>query len=176
MSSNEHHEPFIKNWKQFAAVCTVALLGTIFIIIILASGIASSTRSTADIDAYKPESIAARIKPVAMLEIKGAPGSKPLKAGAEVYAAQCSACHAAGVAGSPKFGDNGAWAARIKTGYEALLTSALKGKGSMAAQGGGDYEDAEIGRAVIHMANASGGKFEEPKAAAPVAAAPAPAK
>lgn len=111
-----------------------------------------------------------------MLEVKGAPGSKPLRAGAEVYAAQCSACHAVGAAGAPKFGDSGAWAARIKTGYEALLTSALKGKGAMAAQGGGDYEDAEIGRAVVHMTNAAGGKFDEPKSAAPVAATTASGK
>jgi hypothetical protein len=44
-----------------------------------------------------------------------------------------------------------------------LLTSALKGKGAMGAQGGGDFEDFEIGRAVVHMTNAAGGKFAEPK-------------
>jgi hypothetical protein len=38
----------------------------------------------------------------------------------------------------------------------------------MGAQGGGDFEDTEIGRAVVYMANASGGKLAEPKA--PVAA------
>jgi cytochrome c5 len=92
-----------------------------------------------------------------------------LKSGEEVFKAQCAACHAAGVAGAPKVGDAGAWGARIKSGYEALLTSALKGKGAMGAQGGGDFEDAEIGRAVVYMANASGGKLAEPKA--PVAAA-----
>jgi cytochrome c5 len=58
-----------------------------------------------------------------------------------------------------------AWAPRIKTGYETLLNSAVKGKNAMGAQGGGDYETLEIGRAVVYMANASGGKFEEPKAA-----------
>ena len=34
----------------------------------------------------------------------------------------------------------------------------------MAAQGGGDYEDLEIGRAVVYMANKAGAKFAEPKA------------
>ena len=47
----------------------------------------------------------------------------------QVMAAQCSACHAAGVAGAPKFGDHAAWEPRIKAGYESLLNSALKGKG-----------------------------------------------
>jgi hypothetical protein len=33
----------------------------------------------------------------------------------------------------------------------------------MGAQGGGDYEDLEIGRAVVYMANAGGAKFQEPQ-------------
>ena len=51
------------------------------------------------------------------------------------------------------------------------MNSALKGKGAMGAQSGGDFEDLEITRAVVYMANASGGKFEAP--AAPAAAASA---
>jgi hypothetical protein len=35
----------------------------------------------------------------------------------------------------------------------------------MGAQGGGDFETLEIGRAVVYMANAAGAKFEAPKAA-----------
>ncbi|MDQ3270656.1 MAG: c-type cytochrome, partial [Pseudomonadota bacterium] len=115
--------------------------------------------------------VAQRIQKVGMVDIRDA--NRPLKAGAEVYAAQCAACHAAGVAGAPKFGDAAAWAPRITTGYEALLTSSLKGKGAMGPQGGGDFEDAEIGRAVAHMANAAGAKFAEPQRAAAVATAPA---
>jgi len=80
-------------------------------------------------------------------------------------------CHEAGVAGAPKFGDAAAWEPRIKTGYDALLNSALKGKGNMAAQGGGDLSELEIGRAVVYMANAGGASFEEPKAPAPAASA-----
>jgi len=87
-----------------------------------------------------------------------------LKSGEEVYKAQCSACHATGAAGAPKLGDSGAWSARIRTGVDALLNSALKGKGAMAPQGGGDHSDVEIARAVVFMANAAGGKFAEPKA------------
>jgi hypothetical protein len=32
----------------------------------------------------------------------------------------------------------------------------------MGAQGGGDFEDFEIARAVVYMANAGGAKFPEP--------------
>ena len=84
--------------------------------------------------------------------------------GKALYAAQCAACHEAGLVGAPKFGDAGAWGPRLGQGFEALVNSALKGKGNMGAQGGGDHSDLEIARAVAHMANAGGGKFEEPKA------------
>jgi cytochrome c5 len=120
-------------------------------------------------DADRAQGVAARIQKVGMVEIRDA--NRALKSGEEVFKAQCTTCHTAGVAGAPKFGDAAAWGARIKTGYEALLGSALKGKGAMGAQGGGDFEDSEIGRAVVYMANAGGAKFAEPKAA--VAAAPA---
>ena len=99
-----------------------------------------------------------------------------LKTGEQVYQGQCVACHGAGVAGAPKFGDAAAWGPRIGSGYEALLNSALKGKGAMAAQGGGEFSDFEVGRAVVYMANKGGAKFDEPKApAAAASAASAPA-
>ena len=47
--------------------------------------------------------------------------------------------------------------------------SALAGKNQMPKQGGGDFSEVEIGRAVVYMANKSGAKFAEP--AAPAAAA-----
>jgi hypothetical protein len=41
----------------------------------------------------------------------------------------------------------------------------------MGAQGGGDFDDFEVARAVVYMANAGGAKFDEPKKpAAPEAA------
>ena len=91
-----------------------------------------------------------------------------------------------GVSGAPKFGDAAAWGPRLAQGYEALLNAALKGKGAMAPQGGGNFSDVEIGRAVVYMANQAGGKLAEPAApadaasaagaaAAPAAAAPTPA-
>ena len=69
-------------------------------------------------------------------------------------------------AGARKFGDAGAWGARIKQGFDTPVNSALKGKGAMGAQGGGDFSDVEIARAVAYMANNGGAKFEEPKAPA----------
>ena len=41
----------------------------------------------------------------------------------------------------------------------------------MGAQGGGEFSELEIGRAVVYMVNAAGGKLEEPKAPAAAASA-----
>ena len=112
------------------------------------------------------------IKPVGQLNFKDASAPRVLQTGEQVYKAVCASCHTSGAAGAPKFGDIGAWSARLKTGYEALLNSALKGKNAMGAQGGGDFDDFEIARAVVYMANGSGGKFAEPAKAA--VASPAP--
>jgi cytochrome c5 len=110
-----------------------------------------------------------------MVQVKDASDLSTLKTGEQVFAAQCTTCHTAGLVGAPKFGDEAAWAPRIKTGYDALLHSALAGKGQMGAQGGGDFTDLEIGRAVVYMANKGGAKFDEPKPPAAGASAPAAA-
>ncbi|RZU01140.1 c-type cytochrome [Rivibacter subsaxonicus] len=190
-----HHEPNhegpIRTPKQLILAVLFSFLVPIFGIVLLVNYVYHQSSAPAGSDALGPEAVAARIQPVGQVVVKDLSDAGALKTGEQAFNAQCAACHAAGLAGAPKLGDAAAWGPRIKTGYEALLTSALKGKGAMGAQGGGDLSDLEIGRAVVHMANAGGAKFEEPKApaaagaaapaataapvAAPVAAAPAPA-
>ena len=119
----------------------------------------------------RAKAVAARIQKVGTVAMGDA--NRPLRSGEEVFKAQCTACHTAGVAGAPKFGDAGAWAPRLGAGYAALLNSSLKGKNAMGPQGGGEFNDLEIGRAVVYMANAAGGKLAEPAAPAPTAATPA---
>lgn len=173
--AHESHTGPIKTPAQLLWTSFFAFIAPIFIIIGLVMYVTSAQKPAAG--AVDPElATAMRIQRVGSVELRDA--NRPLQAGAAVYTAQCAACHAAGLAGAPKFGDAGAWGSRIATGYEALLNSALKGKGAMGAQGGGAFSDVEIGRAVVHMANAAGGKFAEPQAAAaeaaPVAAEAAP--
>lgn len=169
MAEHDEHSSFIKTPKQLITIVLLAFVVPIIGIVMVVQLVVN--RPHADPKALGSEAVAARIQPVGRVEIKDVSDPASLASGEQVYQAQCVACHGAGVAGSPKLGDEAAWAPRLKTGYEALLTSALKGKGSMGAQGGGDFSDIEIGRAVVHMVNQAGGKFEEPKApAAPVAA------
>jgi cytochrome c5 len=173
------HEGPIKTPKQLILAVFFSFVIPIIGIVLLVKFVVSDPRPAAGSDALGPEATAARIMPVGQVALNNTSGPKVLKTGEQVYAAQCSACHTNGLAGAPKSGDVAGWADRLKTGYDALLTSALKGKGAMAAQGGGAHSDVEIARAVVYMANKSGGKFDEPKveaAAAPAAdAAPAAA-
>ncbi len=173
--SSDHDTP-IKTPQQLITVIALSFIVPIIVIVLLVSYVNSQKRVGSGTDSAAAKAVEQRIKPIANFELRDASAPRALRAGEEVYKAQCTACHAAGAAGAPKFGDAAAWTARIKTGYEALLTSALKGKGAMAAQAGGEYSDEEIGRAVVYMANGSGAKFADvaPKAAAPAPDAAAP--
>jgi cytochrome c5 len=163
MSDNQHEEAHtgpVKTPKQFLLAVGYSFVLPIFIIIGLVYYVTADNKPQAG-STNTPEAIAARIQKIGTVEIRDA--NRELKAGADVFKAQCAACHVSGAAGAPKLGDKAAWSSRLGKGYEALLTSSLKGKGAMGAQGGGDYEDLEIGRAVVYMANEAGAKFSEPK-------------
>ncbi len=170
--SADHQDGPIKTPGQVLGTVFFSLVAPIFIIIGLVYFVVSYAKpggSGGELGGLTPAEFAKgvemRIAKVGTVEVRDA--NRPLTTGEAVYKAQCIACHGAGVAGSPKFGDASAWAPRIKTGYDALLNASLKGKGAMGAQGGGDYEDAEIGRAVVYMTNAAGGSFPVPDRAKP---------
>jgi cytochrome c5 len=112
--------------------------------------------------------VAERIAPVGKVAVAGQDNSalapaKPAEAapaadlgGEEVYNMACVACHGAGVAGAPKYGDKGAWTARIAKGMDTLNEHAIKGfqgqTGFMPAKGGRtDLSDKSILNAVEYM-------------------------
>jgi len=168
MSDNSHdqhedHSGPVKTPKQMLLLSLASFIIPVFIIIGLVSYVTSANK-TAPGAADAEKSLAKRIQKIGAVEVRDA--NRPLKAGQEVYTAQCAACHAVGAAGAPKFADAGAWAPRIKQGLETLVTSSLKGKGAMGAQAGGDFNDTEIARAVVYMTNNAGAKFAEPQAPA----------
>ncbi len=175
MSDNSHEEEHtgpIKTPKQLLITVFFSFVAPVIIIIGLVYFVVSDNKPAAGAVNLE-KAIAARIQKVGAVEIRDA--NREMKSGEEVFKAQCTACHTTGAAGAPKVGDAAAWGARIATGLEALTNSALKGKNAMAAQGGGNFEDIEIARAVVYIANASGAKFEAPKGPAAAASAPAAA-
>lgn len=91
---------------------------------------------------------------------KAAAPAKPKIDGAAIYGQACVACHGAGIAGAPKFGDKAAWAPRIKQGMPLLYEHSLKGftgkSGMMPPKGGRmDFSDDQVKAAVDHMVAAA---------------------
>ena len=166
-NDDEVHTGPIKTPKQLLIATFLAFVVPVFVIIGLVFYVTSAPKPLAG-TVNMEKSVSERIQKVGTIEIRDA--NRPLRAGAEVFKGQCSACHAAGVAGAPKFGDAAVWGPRIRTGVDALVNSALKGKNAMPPQGGGDFSDVEVARGAVYMANAAGAKFAEPKAPAAVAA------
>jgi cytochrome c5 len=88
-----------------------------------------------------------------------APATADTGAGKALYSAACVACHGAGIAGAPKFGDKAAWAGRIAQGQATLYEHAIKGfqgkAGVMPPKGGSSAPDADVKAAVDYMVASS---------------------
>jgi cytochrome c5 len=182
VSVHDQHSSFIKTPQQLIVVVVLAFLVPIIAIILLVQLVTS--RPSADPAALAPEAVAARLQPVGKVEFGAAGasgGGAGARSGEQIVKTTCATCHQAGVANAPKLGDAGAWGPRIKQGLNALVASALKGKGAMPPKGGdASLSDEELARAVVFMANQAGGKFKEPAAGKPApaqqSAAAAPAQ
>ncbi|MCW7540407.1 c-type cytochrome [Aquabacterium sp. A7-Y] len=76
--------------------------------------------------------------------------------GKKIYGNVCAMCHAAGVAGAPKPGDQADWSARVGQGKDLVYKHAIEGftgaKGMMPARGGSaSLTDEEVKAAVDYM-------------------------
>jgi cytochrome c5 len=189
---HDSHSSFIKTPKQLVITIVLAFVVPIFGIILIVQLVLH--RPSADPNALTPESLAARIQPVARVEFGAPTAAAGARSGEAIVKTTCATCHEAGVANAPKIGDAKSWAPRLKEGLKGMLANAIKGKGAMPPRGGDtSLTDDEVARAIVFMANQSGGKLKEPAApkeaakpatpqqqaqvqAAPAEAKPAPAK
>ncbi len=157
-------------FKSFSGLIA-AIVALTVILFIAAQFIGGKTdkASEATVDA---KAVAERIKPVGEGTVGAASPASPnpvMEAiipsanaagaddkGKKIYDASCMACHAAGVAGAPKFGDKAAWAPRIAQGNDTLYTHAIKGfqgkAGMMPAKGGNaSLKDEDVKASVDYM-------------------------
>ena len=145
----------------FGAIAGVVMLVSLFMPAKTEDAATVATAPVAAADATQ------NIAPVATVEVEQAAIIKVSLSGEEMVKNNCAMCHAAGMMNAPKIGDKAQWAPRIAQGYETIVKHAIEGIRSMPARGGNPaYTDFEMARAVVHMANASGAKFEEPKESA----------
>jgi len=136
-----------------------------------------ATNLTSEVSDYKPEELVLEnIQPVGQVYIAGqnepegtiaaevvvadgaagdAAAAEP-KSGEQVYNGSCMACHGTGAAGAPKTGDAGAWAPRIATGMDKLLSNAINGLNAMPPKGlCMSCSDTELQAAVEYMVSQS---------------------
>lgn len=162
----------------YVALGSIALIIGIMLMVQLAVG-SYGIRSRTGEPAMAANAVAKRIAPVAHLAMDPkapSPATAPVAAtkapavapvampaptktaaapavgGKAIYAAACSVCHTAGIAGAPKLGDKAVWTARLKDGKPALYASAIKGKGAMPPKGGNTaLPDADVRAAVDYL-------------------------
>jgi len=152
-----------------------ALVALTIVLIILARVVSKSpVEATREADTDYQKELVSRIGPVARVAIAGqdnsalappTPAAAPAAAaadlgGEEVFNQACVACHGAGVAGAPKFGDKVAWAPRVAQGLDTLHKHALSGfqgkNGFMPPKGGRtDLSDKSVMNAVDYMVSKS---------------------
>ncbi|WP_348700410.1 c-type cytochrome [Duganella fentianensis] len=167
--AHNEHESAIKTPKQLIAAVIGFFAVVILGIVLLVQYVTTDKLTGRGSNSQEPDEIAARLAPVADngFTLKDASGPKVLQSGEAIYTSTCAACHGSGAAGAPKFGDAGAWGARIAQGFDTLVKHANEGLRAMPAKGGNpELADVEIARAVAYMGNSAGGKFKEPEAPA----------
>ena len=166
MAEHDEDSSFIKTPRQLITIVVLAFLVPIFGIVMLGHLVVD--RPHADPAALTPEAIAARLQPVGKLEFAAAAGAGAVRSGEEVVKVVCGACHLTGAAGAPKIGDKAAWAPHLKHDLQHLIEGANKGVNAMPPRGGleaGPAGDLELARAIVYMANRSGGSLKEPATA-----------
>ena len=150
--SASHDRTFFDTFLLVLGILVGVTIGLIIIARIIAANTSVANRAE---DPMFLQQVEERIQPVARVAIAGQDNSSlapPAAAaavaataaadltGEQIYNQACVACHGAGVAGAPKFGDKAAWAPRIAQGMDTLHTHALQGyqgkAGYMPPKGG----------------------------------------
>ncbi len=159
----EEHSSPIKTPKQLIIVILLAFLVPIMLIAMLSQLVTTGFDASKNNPALSDEAIARRLKPVGDVEVVDASAPKVDKTGKEIVETVCGACHTSGALNAPKIGDRAAWGKLIAEGLPRIKQDAIKGIRQMPARGGNpDLSDIEIERAIVYMADQSGGKWIEP--------------
>jgi len=175
MSAEKANKSLIKTPRQLIVVVVLGFVVPVLLVALVAYLVVTGSKTIGNNQsALEASAVAARIKPVADVAFAepGGGAAKAAQTGEQIVQQYCAACHTTGAAGAPKIGDKASWATRIRSGLGQMLKVAISGKGAMPARGGAaGISDFELTRAIVHMANQSGGKLKEP--AVPNGAAPA---
>jgi len=132
-------------------ISLMALIAVVVLVLVV-NGLAGMMHKPAAPD-MSADAVAERIGPVARLNtgepiaaaapVAAAPSAA--RAGKDIYATTCFACHDTGAAGAPKKGDAAAWGKYTAKGIDDMLKNAISGVGAMPPRGTcGNCSDAEL--------------------------------
>jgi cytochrome c5 len=159
----DHHAMPKTTLKDFLYATLGGLLApaiAIFMIVLLVLGIQANFGAS-DAAPVADRIVRERIQPFGQSVVVDPNAPKVERTGKQVYDEVCAGCHASGALGAPRFENAGDWSRRIAQGYDTLLTHAIKGINKMPARGGDpDLSDLEVARAMVHMTNSAGARFE----------------
>jgi cytochrome c5 len=129
--------------KQLVIVVLLAFAVPLTVILLVVQFITSGINADSNSAAMSEAAIAERMQVLnsnASTQSANAPTSDSVIAvvdpGESLYNTVCQACHAAGIAGAPKTGDQSVWGDRLELGNDVLYQSVIKGKNLMPARGG----------------------------------------
>ncbi len=146
--------------KLMFIAAAVAILLTVYVLISSLINTYKKNSIKGEVDSTQLVATASKnLMPIGAAATSDAVAAAPAAArsGKEVYTAVCSVCHASGVAGAPKVGDKAAWEPRVATGLDALLNTAMNGKGAMPARGGNpSVTDDELKAVILYMTKETG--------------------
>jgi cytochrome c5 len=143
----------------------LAVLGALVAIALLAGVLASAMSSSDEgIDPRAAAVVEGRIAPTGQVAIGEPPAVEKAvdavaaapRSGQEVVDTVCAGCHAIGILGAPKLGDNAAWAPVAAKAFDVVLANAINGIGGMPARGGSDVSDDELRDSVMVMLKQAG--------------------
>jgi cytochrome c5 len=78
-----------------------------------------------------------------------------IRSAEEIYVQVCADCHDGGALGSPIFGDQAGWTARLSQGMDTLVKHAIEGFNKMPPRGGDpDLSDEDVQKTVQYMVDA----------------------
>ncbi|MEJ2142572.1 MAG: c-type cytochrome [Gammaproteobacteria bacterium] len=143
-----------KSFLNNLIIVIAALVVFMILAVVLANSLPTGTEDK-NADPMVQAAIAERIAPVGSVNtstVKAAPAAGGAADAKGTYQSACFACHGTGAAGAPKFGDKGAWKARIAQGLDTLFDHALHGFKGMPAKGGrSDLSDDAVKAVVKYM-------------------------
>ena len=164
------------SWLLFLA-SAVAILLAVFVLVSSLINTVKRNSTKGEVDGSQlVMSATDNLKPIGVSVTSDAKPAAPAAArsGKEVFGAVCTVCHTTGVAGAPKISDKAAWEPRVATGLDALMNTAINGKGAMPARGGNpSVTDAELKATILYMTKEAG--FDLGGDAAPAKAEEKPA-